>query len=135
MSPVTFKVYNRVLQFTTLALTVCLVWFAFVYYPKAVNDFTSGNFPKRTLIAPAAATSKQFPIQMKEYRIVYELESNTYYVFIEGSNLDVYLVNRNGAKLALKNALSFSDLCGLNIIYASSEKLSVPDQYRFKSDC
>jgi|SRR3989338_1061046 len=135
MSPVTIKVYHSVLSLSTLVLTVALLWFAFIYYPKVINDYTTGNFPKKTRIAPVSAATKQFPIEAKEYRIVYETGSNTYYVFVAGTNLDAYLTNRNGAKLALKNALSLESLCTLNVVYSSSEKLAVPEQYKFNSDC
>ena len=135
MSPVTLKVYNGVLQFSTLVLTICLVWFAFIYYPKVVKDYTTGNFPKKSTIAPVSATTKQFPIETSAYRIVYETGSNTYYVFVGGGDLDSYLTNRNGARLAIKSALSLDNLCTLNIIYAPSAGLTIPEQYKMNSDC
>lgn len=135
MSPVTLKVYNRVIQFSTLFLTICLAWFAFIYYPKAINDYKIGNFPKKAVVAPVSATSKQFPIETSAYRIVYEVGSNTYYVFVAGNDLENYAVNRNGAKLALKSALSLDNLCSLTVLYSSSSGLQVPEQFRDNGDC
>ena len=135
MSPITLKVYSSVLQFSTLFLTICLIWFAFIYYPKIVSDYTIGNFSKQTRIAPVSASTKQFPIQMNEFRIVYETGSDTYYVFVTGSNLDTYLTNRNGARLALKSALSMSNLCGISVIYASVSNVKVPDRFAVDEEC
>lgn len=124
------KLYTWVLEISTLVLTVALVWFAFVYYPRVVNDYQSGKvLPSRSLYKPVYAEVSNFPIETEAYRIVYEDKSATYYVFVQGERLDEYVFNRDNAKLALKTALSIEDTCSLSIIYASANNLKIPQKY------
>lgn len=130
-----YKIYNSALQLSVLVFTLALVYFAFVYYPSAVRQYKQSSIPgQKPLVAPVSAVTAKFPIETKNYRITYDEKSNTYYAFITGSKLDAYLLNRNSAQLTLKNALSAETLCTHNVIYASSENLEIPDQYK-KDNC
>ncbi|MBI2327899.1 hypothetical protein HYU92_06295 [Candidatus Curtissbacteria bacterium] len=129
MNPVIDKIYTGVVQFSLVSLTIALAWFAFIYYPRVVNDYRTGNFPKKLAVAPVSAASKQFPIETNAYRIVFGKSSDTYYVFINGNNLDAYVNNRNSARLALKTALSMDNLCTISVIYVSNALLSVPQRF------
>jgi len=129
-----FKIYNGVVQFSILAFTLALVYFAFVYYPKAVQNY-KGATPNKPAVAPVAAGTDKFPIETKNFRIVYESKSDTYYVFVYGKQLDAYLVNKNSAVLTLKNTLSADSLCSYSIIYASADNIEVPPQYQKDTAC
>lgn len=124
---------SRILSASTLALAITLLWFAFVYYPKVVDDYKVGNFPKKGLIPQVAAISYKFPIETTIFRLDYDTGSVTYYAIIQGEALDEYVVNRDSAKLALKTALSLESLCEVNVIYVSAARLSIPHQFR--ADC
>ena len=128
------RFYNTILQFSILFFTFALVWFSFIYYPKIVDQYKSGKILTRPLAAPVSASSKTFPIETDQYRLVAE-SSGTYYAFIGGKTLAEFVENKNGAQLALKNALSVESLCNLKIIYASSEGLSVPGEHTTTSNC
>lgn len=131
----TFKLYNSLLQMSILLFTSALVYFAFVYYPKAINTYKGFGPSQKPLVAPVGAENKRFPIETANYRVVYEASSETYYVFVEGATLNEYLTNKNGADLAMKNALSENSLCGLNIIYSSNQRLPIPERYKTAADC
>jgi len=119
------------LEISVVILTSALVWFAFVYYPRVVNQYKSGAvLPTRTIYKPVYAESMQFPIETKAFRIVYEQKSGTYYAFIAGARLDEFVFNRDNAKLALKSALSLENLCNVKVIYASTGKLEIPDKFQ-----
>lgn len=135
MGLATAKIYNQILAISTLALSAALVWFAFAYYPKVLNDYKTGKLPARSLAKPVSATSQKFPIETAAYRLIYAEDSQTYYAFIEGKSLDVYAVNRDNAKLALKTALSTKNLCDFTILYISTENLKVPQNLKDNSDC
>lgn len=135
MGTVTEKLYTPVLQLSIVALTTALVWFAFIYYPKVINNYKTGNIPRQSFIKPIAATSTKFPIETEAYKIVYEEGSSTYYAFIEGINLDRYVLNKNSAELTIKTALSLEKLCNLNIIYASTQRVKIPQQFQGSSSC
>ena len=130
-----YRAHTFVLNFSIFTFTLILVWFAFIYYPKVLRDFKTGNFVKKPLIAPAVAYSNSFPMENRFFKAVYEEKSNTYYVFINGSNLEQYTVNKNSADLTLKSALSMEKLCDLNVIYASTERLKIPAKYSGNQDC
>ena len=130
-----YRLYNGILQGSILIFSAALVYFAFVYYPQTIREYESGNIPRgRPFIAPAAANVGNFPIETDSYRITYEKDTDSYYLFIAGSTLDEYVVNQNGAQLALKSALSAESLCSHNVVYISSANLQVPEQYK-ASDC
>jgi len=130
------RVYTRLLQFSTITLSWALIWFSFVYYPKVIDQYRSGQIPMRQLLKPVSATSSKFPIETKTYRLVYEPRSQTYYAFIEGNMLDVYAYNHDNAKLALKSALSLENLCTVNVIYvAVDQDLDVPLTLKDNTDC
>ena len=130
-----FKIYNGVVQFSILAFTLALVYFAFVYYPKAVKNYKTNVPAGKPAVAPVAAGVDKFPIETKNYRIVYETKSDTYYVFIFGQQLDAYLLNKNSAMLTLKNTLSADSLCSYNIVYASADNIEIPQQYQQDENC
>jgi hypothetical protein len=134
MSLINPKLYSGILQLSILGLTWALVWFAFVYYPKVINDYKSGKVPTQSVLKPVSATSKKFPIETPAYRITYEENSRTYYVFIQGTNLEEYVFNRDNAKLALKTALSVENLCNINVFYAPVEELKIPENFN-QTDC
>ena len=125
------KIYTWILEISVVILTSALVWFAFVYYPRVVNQYKSGAvLPTRTIYKPVYAESMQFPIETKAFRIVYEQKSGTYYAFIAGARLDEFVFNRDNAKLVLKSALSVENLCNVKVIYASTGKLEIPDKFQ-----
>ena len=127
------RAYNSVLHLAIVAFTVALVWFAFGYYPQVIENYKTGNFPKKPILPAAVASSYKFPIETTSYRVIWEEQSGTYYAFINGQTLEEYLVNRDGAKLAVKTALSLNSLCGVNVLYVSVEELTIPA--RFQNDC
>lgn len=129
------KIFNNVLQFSIVGFTFALAYFAFVYYPKVVNTYKTGNVPAQSILKPVSANSVKFPIETSAYMLAYEEGSQTYYAFIQGSMLDVFEFNRQNAKLALKTALSAEDLCDFNIIYVSAAELEVPQNLTDNSDC
>ena len=130
-----YKLYNGILQGSILIFSVALVYFAFVYYPQTIRQYETGNLPaQKPFVAPVSAVSVSFPIEKDAYRITYEKDADSYYVFIAGNTLDEYAVNQNGARLALRSALSAESLCSYNVVYISSGNLQVPDQYK-ASDC
>ena len=129
------RIYTAVVQMSILVFTCVLVWFAFVYYPKVVNNYKTGNFPKKNFVSGVAAASFKFPIETKIFRLVYEENSGTYYAFISGENLDDYLINKNSAQLAMKTALSRDSLCNVNIVYVSTANLKIPEKYKGNTDC
>lgn len=127
---------NKIMQVSVVLLTVVLFWFSFVYYPKLVGRYQSGNVEVANVVFnPVSASSYNFPIKTEAYTIEYEDASQTYYVFVEGTDLVTYSLNRDSAKLALKTALSLEKLCGQNVIYASSGTVEVPPKYSQSSDC
>lgn len=131
MNAMTARIYNLTLQVSVIAFTAALFWFAFIYYPKVVSEVASGKvLTSRSIQKPVYAQSTQFPIETSAYRIVYEDRSGTYYAFISGAKLDEFTFNRDNAKLALKTALSMENLCSVNVIYASVEKLSIPSKFQ-----
>ncbi len=135
MNTFTGKIYTSVLQFSILVLTWALVWFAFVYYPKIINNYKTGHIPVQAFIKPIIAKSQSLPIVTSAYRIEYDEGSQTYYVFIQGNTVNQYAINKNAAELSLKNTLSLTKLCSLNIIYASVQKLPIPKNLQNSSEC
>ena len=130
-----YRFYNGILQGSILIFSAALVYFAFVYYPQAIRQYESGNIPaQKPFVAPVSADLNKLPIETDAYRITYEKDTDSYYVFIDGNTLDQYTVNQNGARLALMSALSAESLCSYNVVYVSSGNLQVPDQYK-ASDC
>lgn len=128
------KVINPLMQFSIVALTGALVWFSFVYYPRVLGTYQAGNFVKKTIVPPAAATGTSFPVETSAYSLDYEAGSQTYYAVIAGETLDAYALNRDAARLSLKNILSLDSLCSLKIIYVSAASLQVPDKFN-KENC
>jgi len=131
----TLKFYNSFLQVTILVFTSALVYFAFIYYPKAISTYKNAVLPQKAFVPAAVAQNSSFPIETDTYRVVYEEGSDTYYVFVHGAGLETYVTNKNGADLAIKNGLSVESLCGYNIIYSSTSKLEVPPKYQERPGC
>ncbi len=128
------RTFTVILQLSIAAFTASLVWFSFIYYPKVVDRFAKVGLPQSRVVSKAAEFG-QFPIQTDQYRIVYEQSSNTYYAFIEGNNTPNFVDNKNGATLALKSALSLDSICSLNVIFASSKKLDIPQDLKKPVNC
>ncbi|OGD83370.1 hypothetical protein A3J17_03170 [Candidatus Curtissbacteria bacterium RIFCSPLOWO2_02_FULL_40_11] len=128
------KKFTIVLQLSIAVFTISLVWFSFIYYPKAVDRFQNVGLPQSKIIT-AAAASDGFPIETSQFRIVYESEPNTYYVFIEGEDIAEFADNKNSASIAIKSALSLASICELNIIYVSTEDLTVPQDLKNPASC
>ncbi|GEM_PF-3616856 len=127
---------NLFFQVAIGVFAVLLFWFAFIYYPKMAYDLQSGKtLPKPTVFTPAVAQGSRLPVETPNYRVSYESRSGTYYVFVNGKNLEEFVYMRDNAKLALKNALSTDKLCSFSVIYVSVAKLSVPQKYLDNSDC
>ena len=130
-----YRFYNGILQGSILIFSAALVYFAFVYYPQTIRQYQTGNIPaQKPFVAPVSAVFQKLPIETDAYRITYEKDTDSYYVFVAGNTLDKYTVNQNGARLALMSALSVESLCSYNVVYISSSNLQVPDQYK-ASDC
>lgn len=129
------KLYTPLLYLSIFAFTLCLAWFAFGYYPKTIQKYESGNVPTKPLVGPVSATNTTLPIETTAYRVIYEEKSNSYYAFVQGETLDVFAVNRDNAKLALKTALSTQDLCDFNVLYVSSQGLKIPTNLSENTDC
>ena len=129
------KIYNSVLQLSILVFTSALVYFAFVYYPKAINSYKNAALPQKAFVPSAVAQFNKFPIETAGFRIIWEKSSDTYYIFVKGATLNEYVDNKNRADLAMKNALSETSLCSLNIIYSSTSKLQVPDKFQTRTGC
>lgn len=124
------------LQGSIAVFAIALFWFAFIYYPKMTYDLQNGRIiPKPTVFTPAVAQGANLPVETANYRVSWESRSGTYYVFVNGKGLEEFVYNRDNAKLALKNALSADKLCGYNVIYVSTSKLSIPQRYLDNSDC
>ena len=128
------KIFTVVLQASIAIFTVSLAWFSFIYYPKVVDRFKGVGLPQKTVVTQAANFG-QFPIETGQFRIIYEESSKTYYAFIEGENLAEFADNKNRATLALKSALSLESVCTLNVIYASTAKLEVPQDLKNPASC
>ena len=130
------KLYKPLLQSSTVILTVTLLWFAFIYYPKVINKYKTGvqsNGPK--IVTEVVAKDQKFPISTKAYRLTYEEKSQTYYVYVQGSMMDTFELSRQSAKLALKTALSVENLCNVNVIYVSTGGIKLPQNLATNSDC
>ncbi len=128
------RLFTVILQLSIFAFTISLVWFSFIYYPKVIDRFSKVGLPQQRVVSKAANFG-EFPIQTQQYRIVYEESSNTYYAFIEGDNIAQFADNQNGASLALKSALSLDSVCSLNVIYASTKKLDIPQNLKNPASC
>ena len=130
-----YRFYNGILQGSILIFSVALVYFAFVYYPQIIRKYESGNIPQgKPFIAPVSAVLNKLPIETDAYRIIYEKGTDSYYVIISGNTLDQYTVNQNGARLALKSALSAESLCSYSVVYISSSDLQIPQENK-APDC
>lgn len=128
------RAFTVILQLSIFAFTISLIWFSFVYYPKAVEKFATVGLPQQRIVSKAASFG-EFPIETDQYRIVYEESSNTYYAFIEGKNIAEFTDNKNGASLALKSALSIDSVCTLNVIFAPVAKIDVPQDLKNPVSC
>ena len=135
MGTITTKIYTPILSLSIIGLTWALVWFAFIYYPKIVDDYKSGRVPQKPILTTVAASSQNLPIETPYFRLVYENRSNSYYVFVEGNKLSDYLTNRDAARLTLKTALSAHDLCDYSVTYVSTARLQIPQSLQNPDDC
>lgn len=129
------KAYNVVLQASIVVFTGALVWFSFVYYPKIVDKYKNIPLPASKSLVKVSANYSGFPIETEAFRITYEAEPNSYYIFVEGNNLVEYVEYKNSAVLALKTALSVESICTFNMIYVSTKDLEVPDNLKTTPSC
>src|SRR3989344_2970221 len=91
-----YRLYNGILQGSILIFSAALVYFAFVYYQQTIKQYETGKLPaQKPLIAPVSAVSASFPIETDAYRITYEADSESYFVFVGGATLNDYLSNQN----------------------------------------
>lgn len=126
---------KHIITLSILAFTGTLVWFAFVYYPNTIKKVgTGGNVPSES-IGKARANEEIFPIKTDKYKIVFEEEQDTYYVFVEGGNVGDFEKNKNEAKSALKTAISEDKLCEFNVFYVSIRNLDIPKNLLVDPDC
>ncbi|OGD86587.1 hypothetical protein A2164_03470 [Candidatus Curtissbacteria bacterium RBG_13_35_7] len=129
------KITTVILQISIASFTICLVWFAFIYYPQIVKKFQKVGLPQTKVILNIEATSGSFPIETALYTIKYEKDSNTYYAFINGANSAEFVDNKNSATLALKSLLSVESICNLNVIFASTAGLDLPRELKRPTNC
>ena len=129
------KFYTTTLQISIVTLSLALAWFAFIYYPKVINQYKSGRVASKSIFKPVSADSKKFPIETTAYRLVYDDRSGTYYAFVEGAHIEEYVFNRDNAKLELKSALSLENLCNINVIYSSTQRIKIPRNLENTPDC
>lgn len=129
------KFSHGIIQFLIVVFTISLVWFSFVYYPKALKKAGTAVLQKRPVVSTVSAISGAFPIESVWYKIDYAKESNTYYVFVRGSNLAEFVQNKNSARLALKSALGVDSLCGFQVVYSSFNNLKVPAEFGKTQNC
>lgn len=129
-----FKPSTIALQALILIFSFCLIWFAFVTYPKIVKE-KSFALSLNPFTPNVVANVDSFPIKTASYRVTHETGSGLYYVIVEGKAVDTYVENKNAAQLALKNALAVESLCKEKIIYASSAQLQLPGDYTTTSNC
>ena len=128
------KILTPILQLSILGFTWALVWFSFVYYPKVLKDYQQGIFPQKPPFAVSAQSSR-FPLETNAYRITYEETTQTYYVVVWGKDLQLYLANRDRAKLALKSSLSLENICQTRVVWLPAEKLTIPPEFADYPDC
>lgn len=114
------KILDRVLKAATVFLTLSLVWFSLVFYPKVVNQYKSYQTRGGGLVGNVEASSKSLPYENGHFKIQYLEKSNVYVVTILAQTADQYTQYQDEAGLTLKNILSLDKLCGLNIVYSSS---------------
>jgi hypothetical protein len=118
-------ILDRVFKASIVLLTLALVWFGFVYYPKITDRFKTQT-TDRGIVGNVEASSRSLPYGNGRFRIQYLGKSNVYLVAISGATIEQYTQYRDEAELTLKNILSVDSLCGLNIAYSSNLPFSVP---------
>ncbi len=128
------KIYSTIMQFSIVAFSLTLAWFSFIYYPKIVNQYKNVSTASKPA-GQVSANFSNFPIQTDTYRIEFDKNSGNYYVFVKGATINQYVENKNRAGLALKSTLSVQSLCKLNIVYASSEKLTLGAELKSSTNC
>ena|SRR3989344_5458896 len=114
------EIFNKTLKAATVVLTISLLWFSFVYYPKAVNRLKSESAAGRGLIGNVQASSLGFPFENSRFRIEYVSWSNFYLVTIHAKTADQFSQYKTESQLTLKNILSVDSLCGLNVAYSTN---------------
>lgn len=129
------KIYNVVMQFSIVVFSLTLAWFSFIYYPKIVNQYKNVATGGRPLAGQVSANFSNFPIETSSFKIEFDKNSGNYYVFVKGTTVSGFNENKNSAELALKSALSVQTLCNLNIIYVSTEKLTLPQDLKSSTNC
>ena len=122
------------MQFSIVVFALTLGWFSFVYYQKVVNQYKNVATASKSA-GQVSANFGKFPIETDAYRIDFDKKSGNYYVFVDGATINQYIENKNSAELALKSALSQQTLCKLNIVYASTSKLTLSSQLKSSTNC
>lgn len=129
------KIFTVFLQASIGAFAIALFWFAFIYYPKAVDSYKNIPLPIKKTAGKVSANFNNFPIQTDAFKITYEDGPNSYYVFVNGDNLAQFVEDKNSAVLALKTALSLESVCKLNIFYVSTKRLKIPEDLTASPNC
>lgn len=114
------NILDRVFKAGIVLLTLALVWFSLVFYPRAVDQFKSQPRNGGGLVGNVEASSKSLPYENGHFKIRYLAKTNVYMVAITAVTADQYTQYKNEAELTLKNILSLDKLCGLNITYSSN---------------
>lgn len=128
-------IHTLIIQISILVFGASLVWFAFIYYPKVLDKYKNVPLPSSQSFGKVSANFSGFPIETTIFRITYEAKPNSYYVFVEGDTLPVFVDNKNRGILALKSALSLESVCKLNIFYVSTQRLEIPDNLKISPNC
>ncbi len=129
------KLFTVFLQGSIAIFAIALFWFAFVYYPKAVDSYKNIPLPVKQMAGKVSANFSSFPITTDAFRVTYEAGPGSYYIFVNSDNLAQFVEDKNSAILALKTALSLESVCKLNIFYVSTKKLDVPDSLKVSPNC
>ncbi len=122
------NILDRVLKASIVVFTLALVWFAFVYYPKVINQFKHQPTTGGGLVGNVEASSKSLPYGNGRFTIQYSSTSNVYVIMVSAQTVDQYTQYKSEADLTLKNILSMDRLCGLNITYSSNLPFAGPDK-------
>jgi len=134
MHPKSLKIYRLILHFSIFVFAITLAWFGLIYYPKIVDEFKNGEV-SGTITAPAIASGSSFPIETKAYRLTYEPDSSAYKALIYGKRINTYIINKEYAQFALKNALSEISLCNVDVVFQSAEGLNLSAAQKQPANC
>ncbi|HCS79348.1 TPA: hypothetical protein DIV55_06465 [Patescibacteria group bacterium] len=121
-------ILDKILKASIVFLTLALVWFSVVFYPKAINKFKSQPKNDGGLIENVQASSRSLPYVNSHFTIEYLSQSNVYVIMVSAQTVDQYAQYKSEAELTLKNILSMDRLCGLNVLYSSNLPFAHPEK-------